>query len=132
VSDDPTRTLIVGAELTLESDDARLDISTADGTLFVDCADLDSLVAAYRLRESVQATSERLVSAGVDAVEATNIAFSVPVVVRVDGVRVARYAPRGSVGPLGRLLGGRPVRSDPLGVARVAVRRLRAALRERR
>ncbi len=131
MSDSPKRTLVVGAELTLETDDARIDIHTSDGTLYVDCDTVEALLAAYRLRESLSQTSARWISAGETTLADSQLAVSVPVVVRIDGVRVGRYTPRGSVGLLGRLLGGLPVRSSPLGALRIALRRLRSSFTAR-
>jgi hypothetical protein len=130
VSDSPKRTLVVGAELTLETDDTRIEITTADGRLYVESDDLDGLWALYRLVESIEATGGHWLEAIAPRLEASNrpLAVSVPVVVRVDGVTVGRYTPGGAVGPLGRLLGGRPIRASPVGIGRSVVQWIRTAV----
>ena len=127
MSDSPKRTLVVGADLTLETDDTRIEITTADGRLYVDSDDLAGLWALYRLAESIEATGGRWLAAIESRLDESEeaIALNVPVVVRVDGVTVGRYTPGGTVGPLGRLLGGRPVRASPVGIVRSVVQWLR-------
>lgn len=128
MSDSPNRTLVVSADLTLETDDARIDIRTADGTLFIESNDVGGLVALYRLRTALRNTSERWLVAGENVLADSNVVFNSPVVVSIDGVVFATYTPDSTVGLLGRLLGGIPVRIQPSGIVRTIRSHLRTTV----
>jgi len=95
--------LVVGADLTLQSDRADVSITTADGMLVVDVDSLGGLVALYDLQQTVTATAGYWLPE-TDALPAeTPLVFNSPAVVRVRGQVVANYAPDGTDGLLSRV-----------------------------
>ena len=89
----PPQQLVVGADLTLQSDRADVSITTADGTLVVAVESLGGLVALYDLQRNVTATAGDWLPASDDLPAETPLVFNSPAVIRVRGQPVARYVP---------------------------------------
>jgi len=94
--------LVVGADLTLQSDRADVSITTADGTLVVDVDSLGGLFALYDLQQNVTATAGYWLPETDALPEETPLVFNSPAVIRVREHLVARYVP----GDTGGLLSG--------------------------
>ncbi len=108
--------LVVGADLTLQSDRADVSITTADGTLVVAVETLGGLYALYTLQRNVTATAGYWLP-DIDGLPAeTPVVFRSPAVIRVRGRTVARYVPDDSDGLLGRLSSLSMLRLDPQGL----------------
>ena len=108
--------LVVGADLTLQSDRADVSITTADGTLVVDIDSLGGLFALYDLRRNVTATAGYWLpdTAGLPA--ETPLVFNSPAVIRVRGQTVAHYVPDGSSGLLSRVSSLSKIQLSPQGL----------------
>ncbi|ERH01078.1 MAG: hypothetical protein J07HN6_02710 [Halonotius sp. J07HN6] len=117
-SGSPQRQLVVGADLTLESDRADVSISTADGTLVVAVESIGGLFALYDLQERVTGSAGEWLPTGDELPDETPLVFNAPAEIRLRGHTVARYDPDGSAGLLGRLTGVTGVAVAPAGVLR--------------
>ena len=107
--------LVVGADLTLQSDRADVSITTADGTLVVDVDSLGGLFALYDLQRNVTATAGYWLPDS-DALAADRpLVFNSPAIIRLRGRVVARYLPGESGGLVGRL-SSLPIQLSPRGL----------------
>ena len=117
-SGSPQRQLVVGADLTLESDRADVSITTADGTLTVAVESVGGLFALHNLEESVTSSMGEWLPIGDELPDDTPLVFNAPAVIRLRGHTVARYNPNGTAGLLGRLTGLTGVEVAPAGMLR--------------
>lgn len=111
----PPQQLVVGADLTLQSERADVSIKTADGTLVVAVESIGGLAALYDLQRNVSATAGYWLPDS-DALPAeTPLVFNSPAIIQVRGRVVARYLPGESGGLLGRV-SSLPIRLSPTGL----------------
>jgi len=108
--------LVVGADLTLQSDRADVSITTADGTLVVDVDSLGGLFALYDLQRNVTATAGYWLPETDALPPETPLVFNAPAVIRVRGQSVARYVPDGSSGLLSRVSSLSKIQLSPQGL----------------
>ncbi len=106
--------LVVGADLTLQSDRADVSITTADGTLVVALESIGGLVALYELQRNVSATAGNWLPDSDDLPTETPLVFNSPAIVQVRGRVIARYLPD-DPGLLGRV-SSLPIRLSPGGL----------------
>jgi hypothetical protein len=117
-SGSPPRQLVVGADLTLESDQADVSITTTDGKLVVAVESVGGLRELYNLEESVTGSASELLPVGDELPDDSLFAFNTPADVTLHGHTIAHYNPEGSAGLLGRLTGVAGVEVKPAGVLR--------------
>ena len=108
--------LVVGADLTLQSDRADVSITTADGMLVVDVDSVGGLVALYDLQQRVTATAGYWLPETVELPDETPLVFNSPAVIRVRGRAVANYVPNGTDGLLARVSSLSMIQLSPRGV----------------
>lgn len=108
--------LVVGADLTLQSDRADVSITTADGTLAVDVDSLGGLYALYELTQNVTATAGYWLPEMNALPAETPLVFNAPAVIRVRGQAVAHYVPDGADGLLARVSSLSMIRLSPRGL----------------
>ena len=111
----PPPQLVVGADLTIQSDRADVSITTADGTLVVAVDSIGGLAALYDLQRNVSATAGYWLPDS-DALAADRpLVFNSPAIIRLRGRVVARYLPGESGGLVGRL-SSLPIQLSPRGL----------------
>ena len=108
--------LVVGADLTLQSDRTDVSITTADGTLVVDIDSLGGLFALYDLQQSVTTTADYWLPETDALPDETPLAFNSPAVIRVRGRAVAHYVPDGTDSLLARVSSLSMIQLSPRGV----------------
>jgi len=108
--------LVVGADLTLQSDRTDVSITTADGTLVVDIDSLGGLFALYDLQQSVTATAGYWLPETDALPDETPLVFNSPAVIRVRERAVAHYVPDGTDGLLARVSSLSMIQLSPRGV----------------
>ena len=117
-SGSPPRQLVVGADLTLESDRADVSITTADGTLLITVESIGGLAALYDLQERVIGSAGEWLPAPDSLPDDAPIEFKAPAVVQLRGHSIARYDPEGSTGLFGRTTGIPGLQIEPAGLLR--------------
>jgi len=123
--------LTIEAALTLSTAQGTINIHTADSTLFVDADSLGVLRALYETTQGAMAAHSTEIPA-LDAVfDDGPIAVKFPIVVRVQGVPIARSTPEEPAGRIASLLGIAPFAPDPVGLARTVGGQLVSTLRNR-
>ena len=124
--------LVVGVDLTLQSDRADVSITTADGMLVVDVDSLGGLFALYDLQQNVTATAGHWLPETDELPDETPLVFNSPAVIRVRERVVATYVPDGTGGLLARVSSLSMIQLSPRGlfgaVAAEAAARLRGWL----
>ena len=124
----PPPQLVVGADLTLQSDRADVSITTADGTLVVAVDSIGGLFALYDLQRNVSATAGDWLPDS-DALPGERpLVFNSPAILRLRDRVVARYLPGESGGLFGRL-SSLPIRLSPRGLTEAVAAESAATLR---
>jgi len=114
---DGQRGLLIDADLTVDLPESTLRLHTEAGTLYVEAPEFAAL---RELRATADSDAiERLRALGVGG----PLTIETPVLVRVQGVPVARYEPSRPTGWLADRLGMDPFRVDLPGILQAAVRR---------
>jgi hypothetical protein len=115
-----SRGLLIEADLRVDLPNSVLELHTEHETLYVEAR---SFAALREIRATAQSEAvDWLRQLGVDS----PLHIETPVLVRVQGVPVARYEPSRSRGRLADLLGLSPFRIDLSGALQAGLRRLRS------
>jgi hypothetical protein len=116
---DKHRGLLIEAELTVDLPNSVLELHTEHDTLYVEAK---SFAALRKLRATAQSEAvDWLRQLGLGS----PLRIETPVLVRVQGVPVARYDPSQPPGRLADLFGISPFRIDLSGVVQAGIRRRR-------
>ena len=121
--------LVVGADLTLQSDRGAVSITTADGTLVVAADNLGGLYALYDLQQNVTATAGYWLPDTIELPDETPLVFDSPAVIRVRGYTVARYVPDSANGMLSRVPSLSMIHLSPRGLLSAVAAESAARLR---
>ena len=124
----PPPQLVVGADLTLQSDRADVSITTADGTLVVAVDSIGGLFALYDLQRNVSATAGYWLPDSNALAGDRPVVFNSPAILRLRGRVVASYLPGETGGLFGRLL-SLPIQLSPQGLIGAVAAESAATLR---
>ena len=124
----PPPQLVVGADLTLQSDRADVSITTADGTLVVAVDSIGGLFALYDLQRNVSATAGYWLPDSDSLAADRPVVFNSPAILRLRGRVVASYLPGETGGLFGRLL-SLPIQLSPKGLIGAVAAESAATLR---